>query len=327
MRQLNPTEIISRAASAVPEHARRTRQMRAAAVERAKARQTPLPLPMPAARAGMRAARPVRATPRRRQSPILTRRRAVLLALAVVAVGVPVWLAASGRLAPLGEAARSEAVALSRHAGFTVSEVLVEGRTRTSQKEVRDALEVNRGAAILDFDLAAARARLEALPWVRDAVVERRLPDAIFVQLAERQPIARIREKGRMVLVDRDGAVLRIAADDGFAALPQIMGQGAAENAPQLMGLLAEQPALARRVTMARRVGDRRWDLTFDSGVTLRLPEDLPSLAWTRFAELEKRHSLLDRGLVAIDLRLKDRIGLQTPAPIEKPSKQRGKNT
>lgn len=327
MRQLSPADIISRAASAVPEHARRTRQMREAAVERAALRQTPLPLPMPASRAGVRAAERVRAAPRRRLSPILTRRRAAWLAALVVLLGVPTWLATTGRLAPLGAAAHREAIALSRSMGLTVAEVLVEGRERTSQKELRDALTVNRGAAILDVDLAAVQTRLEALPWVRDAVVERRLPDAIYVQLIEREPIARIRDKGKLALVDRDGTVLRIALDASFAKLPLVGGAGAAANAPQLIGLLAEQPAMARRVTVARRIGDRRWDLVFDNGVVLRLPEELPSLAWARFAELEKQHGLLDRGLLAIDLRLKDRIGLQTPARIEKPAKQVGKST
>jgi cell division protein FtsQ len=324
---MNPAEIISRAASAVPEHARRTRQMREAAVERAALRQTPLPLPMPSARSGLRAAERVRAAPRRRTTPLVTRRRALWLAAAAVAVGAPAWLAASGALAPLADLAHRETIALSRSAGLTVAEVLVEGRDRTSQNALRDALAVSRGAAILDVDLNAAQTRLQALPWVRDAVVERRLPDTIYVQLNERHPIARIRDKGKLVLVDRDGEIVRIAADDSFAKLPLVQGQGAAANAPQLIGLLAEQPALARRVTVARRIGDRRWDLVFDNNVILRLPEELPSLAWARFADMEKAHGLLARGLVAIDLRLKDRIGLQTPARIEKPSKQPGKST
>jgi cell division protein FtsQ len=327
MRSLSPTDIISRAASAVPEHARRTRKMREAAVERAALRQTPLPLPMPTSRTGLRVAGRVRPAPRRRLSPFLTRRRALWLAALLVLIGGPTWLATAGHLDPLAAAAHRQAIALSRGLGMTVSEVLVEGRERTSQKELRDALAVDRGAAILDVDLAAVRIRLQALPWVRDAVVERRLPDAIYVQLTERLPIARIRDKGKFALVDRDGEVLRIAVDDSFAKLPLVAGAGAAADTPQLIGLLSEQPALAKRVTLARRIGERRWDLTFDSGVVLRLPEELPSLAWARFAEIEKLHSLLDRGLVAIDLRLKDRIGLVTPTPIEKPSKRPGKNT
>jgi len=326
MRSLSPTDIISRAASAVPEHARRTRKMREAAIERAALRQTPLPLPMPTSRTGLRVAERVRPAPRRRL-PILTRRRAIWLAAIVAAIGAPAWLATSGHLDPLAAIAQREAVAASRGLGLTVAEVLVEGRERATQKELRDALEVTRGAAILEVDLAAVRRRLATLPWVRDAVVERRLPDAIYVQLIEREPIARIRDRGKLALVDRDGQIMRIAVDDSFAKLPMVIGAGAAANAPQLIGLLAEQPALAGRVTLARRVGDRRWDLTFDSGVVLRLPEELPSLAWSRFAEIEKLHSLLNRGLVAIDLRLKDRIGLVTPNRIEKPSKQPGKNT
>jgi len=52
---------------------------------------------------------------------------------------------------------------------------------------------------------ALLKARLEAMPWVREAEIERLLPDTIFVRLDERQPLAFWQRQGKLVLIDRDG--------------------------------------------------------------------------------------------------------------------------
>jgi cell division protein FtsQ len=52
------------------------------------------------------------------------------------------------------------------------------------------------------------------------------------------------------------------------------------------------------------------------------LPEATPRRAWKRFAELSHTQRLLDRGLVAIDLRLPGRIVLRAPVPVEPPVKR-----
>ena len=314
MRPLSPTDIISRAASAVPEHARRTRKMREEAVERAALRQTPLPLPMPTSRTGMRVAGRVRPAPRRRLTPILTRRRALWLAALLVLIGGPTWLATAGHLDPLGAAAHRQTIAVSRGLGLTVSEVLVEGRERTSQKELRDALDrqprcrhprrrSGGGAHAARGPALGPRRRGRAPPARRHLCPAHRAPaDRAHPRQGQSRP-GRPRRPGP---AHRRRRQLRQAA---ARRRRRRRGQRAAAHRPARRTAGARQ---ARSPSRAR-IGDRRWDLAFDSGVVLRLPEELPSLAWARFAEIEKLHRLLDRGLVAIDLRLKDRIGLRHP--------------
>tara|TARA_R100000789_G_scaffold62815_1_gene59749 strand:- start:96 stop:578 length:483 start_codon:yes stop_codon:yes gene_type:complete len=81
-------------------------------------------------------------------------------------------------------------VNLTGSAGLTLRRVTVEGRLRTPRADVFAALGATQGDPILGIDIDQARARLESIDWVRSAVVERRLPDLIHIQIAERSPVA-----------------------------------------------------------------------------------------------------------------------------------------
>src|SRR5690606_20038542 len=120
-------------------------------------------------------------------------------------------------------------------------------------------------------DPQTAKNRLEALPWVRTASVERRLPDTIFVRLVERRPFALWQKNGQLSLVARDGEVIQRSGLERFSQLPLIVGDGAPAHAAALFAILASEPELRRRVTAMTRVGDRRWTLTFDNGIELHL--------------------------------------------------------
>jgi cell division protein FtsQ len=60
--------------------------------------------------------------------------------------------------------------------GLRVQTVAIEGRANTPEPLLRAALGVAKGAPILGFSVAAARARIETLAWVEHATVERPLP-------------------------------------------------------------------------------------------------------------------------------------------------------
>jgi cell division protein FtsQ len=64
-------------------------------------------------------------------------------------------------------------------------------------------------------------------------------------------------------------------------------------------------------------VGERRWNVTFDNGIVVKLPEENPELAWRVLGTLEKRDRILERRIAIIDLRLPDRMFVELPsAPL-----------
>ncbi len=229
------------------------------------------------------------------------------LALGVL-VGGPVWSWRSGWFAETTEWAYAQTLAASARMGFTVREVLLQGRRETSRQQVLAALKVKRGQPIFAFDPYRAKARLEALPWVYTASVERRLPDTVLVALIERTPMALWQSNGRLALVDHEGVIIQDHSLTRFANLPVIVGEDAPAHARALLDILGNEPALYERVEAMVRVGGRRWNLRLDNGISVRLPEQGVDRAWVRLAEAERRQRLLARDVDMIDLRFPDRF-------------------
>ena len=198
--------------------------------------------------------------------------------------------------------------ALAGAFGLTVQEISVVGREKTSPKDLLKALDVARGDSILDVDPELARQRIETLGWVESASVMRRYPDEIYIKINERRPFARWQINGRTGLIDRNGAAVTSDDTPEFRYLPKVVGPGANEHAAELFDMLAQNPALFTRLHNAVRVRDRRWNLEFDNDVTVLLPEENALKAWKQLAAMQDEKKLLDKGLVAIDLRAADRM-------------------
>lgn len=196
--------------------------------------------------------------------------------------------------------------------GLDVQRIVVEGRQKTSEAAVLAAIGVTTGDPILSFSAATARAKLEALTWVRSAIVERQLPGTIRVVLTERAPFAVWQNQGKFALIDRAGNVVTDSEIATFAdKLPLVVGVGAPQAAAALLDTLAQQPDLVPRVVAAIRVGDRRWNLCMTSGADVLLPEGAEAQALGKLAELQTTKALLDRPLQEIDMRLPDRLRLR----------------
>ena len=217
--------------------------------------------------------------------------------------------------------------------GLTVSDISVEGRETTDRETILAALDAGPGTPILAVSPTRAKDQLEALPWVRTAVIERRLPGTIYVRLVERKPLALWQHGGKIELIDREGDVIPVVQLDQFASLPMVVGEGAARHAAELLHLLASEPELAARVTAAIRVGNRRWNLRIDNAIDVLLPADEAANAWSQLARLERSNAILKRDLQSIDIRLPDRLVLRVSpevpkaAPIPKKGRPPAKNT
>lgn len=267
--------------------------------------------------------RAARKASRRRAQPRwardIGRTLAIALPLAGLA-GIGLWAWASGEAAALGRAVRDRVYAVTAAHGLAVADVQVRGRHETDAADILAALRVERGSPILGFDAKEARDRLEDIPWVASARVERRLPGTITVTLTERSPMAIWQHEHRLALIDDHGTVLTERNLDHFPHLPMLVGDDAPAQGPALLALLAQVPSLRSRVDAAVLVGGRRWDLHLNNGVDVRLPEADPLAALRQLTDIEASDKVLERDIVAVDLRLPDRLIFQTPpAPAKTP--------
>jgi cell division protein FtsQ len=259
---------------------------------------------------------------RRRMSRNL--RRAVLWGapLALVA-GIGAGALLSG-WSPAGTSSQdlaSAALSATGELGLVVDNIEVEGRTTTDTATILAALGAHAGTPILAVSPTRAKEQLEALPWVRSASIERRLPGTLHVRLVERRPLAVWQHDGKQELIDRDGTVIPVTDLSRFAKLPTVVGgDDARHGAASLVELLASEADLAARVTAIVLVGDRRWNVRIDNAIDVLLPEDDAAGAWSKLARLERTSQVLQRDVQTVDLRLPDRLVMRVSDPAKDPS-------
>ena len=228
---------------------------------------------------------------------------AVLLA---AVAGSGVWAWQSGWVARQSQQVSHAAVDAAAKAGLTLDQVVVSGRERTQPDSILAALGIRQGGPILGFDPARAKQRLEDLPWVKTAVVERSLPGTVRIALTERAPLALWQLDGALSVIDRDGERIDRAAPEDHAELPLVVGPGAPEHAQELLALLASEPEMNARVKAAVRVRDRRWNIVLRNGVEVQLPAETPARAWSRLAAIERKLDAITGQLQAIADKLPD---------------------
>ena len=234
------------------------------------------------------------------------------LFLLVALMPLFVWAWVQGYLASGLESATSKMVAMSVDAGFKVEMVRASGQVRTSDDAIMEALGVQAGDPLFALDMSTLGGRIEALPWVGKASVTRELPNTLQIWINERTPFVRWQMAGEVMLVDSTGMKIAGADLNEFSALPFVVGKGAPEAAGALIELISSNEALASRVVSAIRVGQRRWDLEFDNGMRLKLPEVGaaygPVEAWQAFLKVEREEGVMSMMVATFDLRLSDRV-------------------
>jgi cell division protein FtsQ len=190
-------------------------------------------------------------------------------------------------------------------AGFVVRNVEIVGRQKADRDIVYDVAMEQQSRAMPLVDLEGTRAKLMQLGWIADARVSRRLPDTLVVDIVERKPAAIWQHQHRLALIDKDGVVIAPVDDVAMPDLPIVIGPGANTQATQLSSLLEAAPQLKPMLEGATWIGSRRWDLRFQSGETLALPEGKKAAAdaLAYFARQDAQVRLLGQGFVRFDLR------------------------
>lgn len=205
---------------------------------------------------------------------------------------------------------------LAARAGLGIDQVSVSGYRFTADADILDALDLVHVRSQVGLDVRAVRERIERLPWVRTAAITRELPDRLDIRVLERTPYAVWSVGGRDILVDDTGRRLGPVPAGAFEHLPRIAGLGAGEEAHRLFTLLEGFPDVAARLTLAERVGERRWSLTLSGATVVHLPADGIELALAELVSGAPGHRLLERRVAMVDLRAPGRVVLRArPSP------------
>ena len=233
---------------------------------------------------------------------------------ALAALGVAAWL---GVPAMAGVAASN----LVGEAGLKVDAIQIDGLKRMDRMTVYEQALDQDSRAMPLVDLALVRERLLQHPWVKDARVSRQLPNTLRIFIVEREPAAIWQNHGQLMLIDPSGVPLEPVAREAMPDLPLVIGDGANSQEPARRKLIETAPALRPLVRAATWIGNRRWDLLFETGERLQLPEGEAeaAAALRKFAELDSSQGLLGRGHVGFDMRDPEKLVVRRQNVVNPP--------
>ena len=204
------------------------------------------------------------------------------------------WENASGRVASLF--------------GFAADGIRITGLKYHDAESLLIPIGVRPGGSLIGFDAANARKLLENMDWVLSAKVMRLFPNQLEIVVVEREPFALWQRGGSHYVIDETGSAMSSLDPARLPKLPLVTGEGAQSAISELVNQLEAHPRLKSKLLAAARVGQRRWTLHLDNGVSVALPERDVEKAMTRVEDLDQRYDLLSKGIKGIDLRVAGRV-------------------
>jgi cell division protein FtsQ len=238
--------------------------------------------------------------------------RAGVVATALILLGsASLGVVKGGHLEEFISALSDTRNAIANSAGFRITSIAINGRKQLSQDEVLAIGGVNGRSSLLFLDAATVRDKLKANPWIGEATVLKLYPGHLKIDIVERSPFALWQQDGRLSVIADDGAVLEPYVSRRFLSLPLVVGKGADTRARDFLALLARYPQVHAAAKAAIFVGERRWNLRLKDGLDIRLPENDVGNALAALSKLDKEEKLFSRDIVAVDMRLPDRLTVQ----------------
>ncbi|KLK91072.1 peptide transporter [Microvirga vignae] len=198
--------------------------------------------------------------------------------------------------------------ALARALGLGLEQVTISGIAQMRETEVLTAAGLNSKLSLVFLDVNTLRERLEHVPMIESATVRKLYPNELVITLTEREPYAIWQNNGELFIIAADGTVIDLMQDERFVDLPFVVGENANIRSKEYLALLEAAGPLKARIRAGTLVSGRRWTLKMDNGMDVRLPEQGAADALARLVKLENEQKILEKDVLAIDLRMADRV-------------------
>lgn len=197
---------------------------------------------------------------------------------------------------------------VARAAGFGVESIGVSGNHELSQEEVVELAGLPINPSLPFLDPKALQSRLVSVPLISEASVTKLYPDRLLIDIRERVPYALWQKDGNVLVIAEDGTAIEQLSDPRFLRLPHVVGPDANARVKEFVTLIEAVPEMREQIRAGILVSKRRWTIKLQNGVDIKLPELDAAKALKTFATLDREQGLSKRGVLAIDLRLPDRV-------------------
>ena len=228
--------------------------------------------------------------------------------LVLIGVIATVWFADDQRRAMFFAGVAEVRNSIETRPEFTVTAMAIDGAGPEVADAIRQVLPLDFPMTSFDLDLDALRAAVLKVGAVADATVRVKSGGILEIHITPRIPVALWRQDDGLHLIDRDGTDMgAVATRADRPDLLLVAGDGAKEALGEAMAIMAAARPIAPHMRGLVRMGDRRWDLVLERGQRIMLPQDNALAALQRVVVMAQTQDLLERDIVAVDMRNPDR--------------------
>ena len=143
--------------------------------------------------------------------------------------------------------------------------------------------------------------------WIEDVAIKIFLPNKFIIEIKEYQPFVIWQDQGKNYVANKNGHIIEVNLDsEKFDSMIILSGDKAYDNIASLFNIFVINPELSSKIYSATWIGNRRWNIRFENGLLIKLPEDNIDKAWQRLIKILSQKEAFEK-LKMIDLRIKDK--------------------
>lgn len=188
--------------------------------------------------------------------------------------------------------------------GFIIKNIEILGVNHLDKDDIIKIVSTYNNINIFSVNINNIYREIKNNTWIKKASIEVIYPNTIKILLTEKEPIAIWQNRYGNSLITKNGDVISEKNLEKFKSyLPIIIGRNAQKNVHSILDIISSSKDFLKNIWSLTFVNERRWDVHFNQGLTIRLPSKNVGKAWEKVVYLNKKFNILTLGLIEIDLR------------------------
>ena len=195
------------------------------------------------------------------------------------------------------------------NSGFTIKNIEILGLNRLDKDSIIKIVRTHNNVNIFKVNIKDIYRKIKNNTWIKKASLQVIYPNTIKIILTEKEPIAIWQNRYGHNLITKSGdVILEKNLKDFKVYLPIIIGDNANNNIHSILNIFSSNKDFIKNIWSLTFINERRWDVHFNQGLTIRLPSKNVRDAWEKVVQLDQNYNILSLGLTEIDLRNPNQI-------------------
>ena len=193
--------------------------------------------------------------------------------------------------------------------GFIIKNIEILGVDHLDKSDIVKIINSYNNINIFNINIKDIYREINNNAWIEKTSVKIIYPNTIKILLTEKKPIAIWQNRYGNSLITKTGdTIFEKNLEEFQSYLPIIIGQNAHKNIYSILNILSLNKDFIKNIWSLTYVNERRWDLHFKQGLTIKLPSKNVKAAWEKVMYLDQKFNILSMNLTELDLRNANQI-------------------